>query len=146
MNIPIARRALPLAALLVAALAACGGVASTAAPTASARPTPTPVAEDPTPTPIIIVVGSPTDAAALVLATNPLFAGAAPRMEDAIGQTKWWVATPLSEGHFRIDVTIGWGDCMAGCIDRHVWSYEVWPDGSLELVSETGPEVPADVR
>ena len=48
--------------------------------------------------------------------------------------SKWWVATPLSEGRYRIDITIGWGDCMAGCIDRHVWTYEVWPDGKVELV------------
>jgi hypothetical protein len=152
MTIITARTALICAALAVGSVAACGGSGATAsgplsgAPTATVRPSPTPVAAEPSPTPVTIVVGSPLDAATLVIATNPLFTGAAPRTEDAIGMSKWWVATPLSEGHFRIDVTVGWGDCMAGCIDRHVWSYEVWPDGTLELISEAGPEVPPEVR
>ena len=148
MSITIPRRALIAAALVLGAAAACGGSAGSpsGAPTATVHPTPTAVVEAPTPTPVTVVVGSPFDAATLVIATNPLFSGAAPRDEGMIGMSKWWVATPLSEGRFRIDVTIGWGDCIAGCIYRHVWTYEVWPDGTLELVSEAGPEVPPDVR
>jgi hypothetical protein len=136
-----------LAGALVLAAVACGGPGSTAAPSGSPRPSPTPVVGDrPSPTPVTIVVGSPFDAGTLVVASNPLFAGTGPRMEDVIGQSRYWVATPLDGGRFRIDLTIGWGDCQAGCIDRHVWTYEVWPDGRLELVSEVGPEVPPDVR
>lgn len=148
MSITTPRPTLSCAALVLWTVAACGGSTGgpSTAPSATARPTPTPVVEAPTPTPVTVVVGSPFDAATLVIATNPLFTGAAPREEGMIGMTKWWVATPLSDGRFRIDVTIGWGDCMAGCIDRHVWTYEVRPDGSLELVSEAGPEVPLDVR
>jgi len=148
MSNTIPRLLLIRAALVLGTVAACGGSAGApaTAPTATVGPTPTPVVEAPTPTPVTVVVGSPFDAATLVIATNPLFTGAAPRDEGMIGMSKWWVATPLTEGRFRIDVTIGWGDCMAGCIDRHVWTYEVWPDGTLELVSETGPEVPPDVR
>lgn len=146
MSRTIPRRSLITAALVLGTVAACTGSSGT--PTTAPTPTvrPTPVVEDPTPTPVTIVVGSPSDAATLVIATNPLFTGAAPRQEDMIGMSKWWVATPLSDGRFRIDVTVGWGDCMAGCIDRHVWTYEVWPDGTLELVSEAGPEVPPDVK
>ena len=92
------------------------------------------------------MVGGPFDAGSLVIASNPQFAGIGPRMADVVGQSSYWVATPLDGGRFRIDVTIGWGDCPAGCIDRHVWSYEVWPDGRLELVNEEGPEVPQDIR
>ena len=154
MSITIPRPSLISVALILGAVAACGGSAGapslaptpSSVPTATIRPTPTPVVEAPSPTPVKVVVGSPFDAATLVIATNPLFTGAAPRAEDMIGMSKWWVATPLSEGRFRIDVTVGWGDCMAGCIDRHVWTYEVWPDGKIELVSEAGPEVPPDVR
>jgi hypothetical protein len=148
MTITILRPALIGAALVLGTAAACGGSAGTSsvAPTPTVRPTPTAVAEAPTPTPVTVVVGSPFDAATLVIATNPLFTGAAPREEGMIGMSKWWVATPLSEGRFRIDVTVGWGDCMAGCIDRHVWTYEVSPDGNVELVSEAGPEVPPNVR
>ena len=148
MSITIPRPAVICAALVLGTAAACGGSAGapSAAPSATVRPTPTAVAQDPTPTPVTVLVGSPSDAATLVIATNPLFTGAAPLDEGMIGMSKWWVATPLAEGRFRIDVTIGWGDCMAGCIDRHVWTYEVWPDGQVELVGEAGPEVPPDVR
>jgi hypothetical protein len=148
MSITMSRPALLCAALVLGTAAACAGAAGSpsAAPAATVRPTPTAVVEAPTPTPVTVVVGSPFDAATLVIATNPLFTGAAPRDEGMIGMSKWWVATPLSDGRFRIEVTIGWGDCMAGCIDRHVWTYEVWPDGKVELVSESGPEVPPDVR
>ena len=133
-------------AALALAVAACGGAASVA-PSATVRPSPTPVVGAvPSPTPVAVVVGSPFDAWTLVLPQNPVFAGAAPRMENAVGQSRFWVATPLGDGRFRIDVTIGWGDCPAGCIDRHVWSYEVFPDGRVELVSETGPEIPPDIR
>jgi hypothetical protein len=135
-----------LTAALVVAIAACGGGNASVAPSATVRPTPTPVLGPPSPTPVGSVVRSPFDAWTLVLPRHPLFAGAAPRMEDVVGQSRFWVATPLDDGRFRIDVTIGWGDCPAGCIDRHVWSYEVWPDGRVELVSETGPEIPPDIR
>jgi hypothetical protein len=137
---------LALVGAVVLSAAACGGSAGSPAPTATPRPTPTPVGDAPTPTPGRIVVGSPFDAGTLVVASNPLFEGVAPRMEDMIGQDRYWVATPLDGGRYRIDVTIGWGDCPAGCIDKHIWTYEVWPDGSLELVSEVGPELPPDLR
>ena len=44
-----------------------------------------------------------------------------------------------------IEITVGWGDCMAGCIERHVWTYEVSPDGTVELIAEQGDPVPADL-
>lgn len=118
--------------LLVAALvAACAGAATT--------PEPTP---KPTPTPVGPPVTNPTEAAARVLATDPRFAGAMEYSADVIGASKWWTASPLEGGGYTIEVTIGWGDCPAGCIERHVWTYEVGPDGTVKLVSESGPEVP----
>jgi hypothetical protein len=138
---------LVIAVLALASVAACGGSSATLAPSGSPRPSPTPVQGDPrSPVPGAIVVGGPFDAGSLVVASNPQFAGIGPRREDVVGQGSYWVATPLDGGRFRIDVTIGWGDCQAGCIERHVWTYEVWPDGRLELVNEEGPEVPQDVR
>lgn len=136
MHLPISRRTLPVAALLIVALAACGGAAPTSAPTASPRPTPTPVTAE---------VLSPGDAAALVIATNPIFAGALREDPTTIGASKWWVATPLSTGGYEIEITVGWGDCMAGCIERHVWRYEVSPEGAVELVAEQGDPLPKDL-
>jgi len=113
---------------------------------AGAAPTPTPVPTiRPTPTPIAATVASPEDAATLVIATNPIFTGAAKQDPELIGASKWWTATPTSDGGYQIEITVGWGDCMAGCIERHVWTYLVEPDGTLELIAEQGDDVPTDL-
>jgi hypothetical protein len=131
-------RLAPLAAaLLGAALAACGAAS---APTATPAPT-----IRPTPTPIAVTVDTPADAAALVIATNPMFAGTMELRPDVIGASRWWTAEPLASGGYRVELTVGWGDCMAGCIERHVWTFEVDPSGAVELVSETGDPVPSDL-
>jgi hypothetical protein len=104
------------------------------APTATPRPTPTPIAAP---------VATPAEAAALVIASDPRFSGATPLTPDIIGASKWWTATPLEGGGYRIELTLGWGDCPAGCINRHVWTFDVSPAGALTLVSELGDPVPA---
>ena len=116
-------------------VAACGGAgAPSPSPVPTIRPTPTPIAAPAT---------TPAEAAALVIATNPIFQGALPLTPDVIGASKWWVATPLAGGGYTIELTVGWGDCQAGCIERHVWTFEVAPDGTVKLVSESGDEVPS---
>lgn len=134
---PASRTALLAGLFCTAVLVACsGGAAPSASPPPSARPTPTPIAAP---------VTTPAEAAALVIATNPLFTGAVQLSSDLIGASKWWVATPIAGGGFTISLTVGWGDCPAGCISRHVWTYEVKPGGALSLVTETGDPVPAVV-
>jgi hypothetical protein len=123
--------------LLLVALAACN---APGVPSPSPEPTPRP-----TPTPITAPVATPEDAAALVIATDPRFAGAIPLRPDVMGASKWWKAEPLAGGGYRIELTIGWGDCPAGCIDRHVWTFDVDATGGLTLVGESGDEVPADL-
>jgi hypothetical protein len=90
-------------------------------------------------------VTSPADAAALVIATNPMFTGTTELRPDVIGASRWWEAEALDGGGYRIEITIGWGDCPAGCIERHVWTYEVDASGGVELVSEAGDPVPSDL-
>ena len=133
-------RSAALAALtfILAALAACGG----GAPSPSPSPAPT---IRPTPTPIAAPVTAPADAAALVIVTNPLFAGAVELEPDLIGGSRYWKATLLDGGGYRIEMTVGWGDCPAGCIERHVWTFDVDPNGAVTLVSETGDPVPSDL-
>ena len=130
------RRSFALVAL-VTTLAACG---AGAAPTPSPGPT-----LRPTPTPIVARVASPGDAAALVIATNPIFAGTMELRPDVIGASRWWTAIPLASGGYRVELTVGWGDCPAGCIERHVWTFDVDASGSVRLVSETGDPVPSDL-
>jgi hypothetical protein len=131
------RARLAAAALLVATVAACSAGAS-----ASPSPAPTP---RPTPTRIVSKVISPADAAALVIVTNPVFFGAVEQTPDLIGGSKYWTATPRDGGGYRIELTIGWGDCPAGCIERHVWTFDVDADGAVNLVGETGDPMPSDL-
>jgi hypothetical protein len=120
------------AAILVAACAAAGAPSPSPSPSPTARPTPTP---------IVAPARTAEEAAALVIATNPLFAGARPLDPEMIGASKWWKATPLAGGGYSIELTVGWGDCPAGCINRHVWTFEVAANGGVKLVGETGPPV-----
>ena len=117
-------RLLLLAVALV--MAACGS-------STTASPTPSPVTVD-----------SPEAAARLVAARSPLFEGIGPRDPDLIGQASWWEAVSLADG-WRVTFRVGWGDCPAGCIDEHTWTYDVTGDGALSLVEERGTAVPAEV-
>ena len=128
--------------VLATGLAACSG---TGAPTPTPSPMPSTPAPTPrpTPTPVVANVTSPADAAAIVIASNPLFAGTIELKPDIIGASRWWKAEPMASGGYRIQLTIGWGDCPSGCIDRHVWTFDVDPAGGLKLVSETGDPVPS---
>jgi hypothetical protein len=126
-----------MAAALLLTVAACNAAG---APTPTPEPTPRP-----TPTPIAAPVASPEDAAALVIATDPRFSGAVRLKPDLIGASKWWEAEPLAAGGYRIKLTVGWGDCPAGCIQRHVWTYDVDANGGITLVSESGDQVPSDL-
>jgi hypothetical protein len=74
-----------------------------------------------------------------------MFAGAMEQDPELIGGSKWWTATPLPGGGYQIVMTVGWGDCMAGCIERHTWTFNVAPDGSIEKVADEGDPVPADL-
>jgi len=123
--------------VLALAMSACGGAAATLTPSPDAPPTPRA-----TPTPVTGPGMTPQEAAALVIATNPLFAEARELDPSLIGQSRWWTSRPLEGGGYEIDVTVGWGDCPAGCINRHVWTFAVEPDGGVALVSESGDEVP----
>jgi len=84
-----------------------------------------------------------------VLATDPRFAGTGPPSNDMVGQSRWYEAAQTADG-FSVSVTLGSGDCQAGCIERHTWHYSVSPDGAIALVSEEGgvvdtsPPVPLD--
>jgi hypothetical protein len=155
------------AAAVVLAVMLVAGCAQTATPTAnppsSVFPTPLPSGQGPfTPVPSAapsLPVASPgasapsapsqppvgritaDDAVALVLATDPRFAGLKPRDPVMIGQPAWYAIRPDGAGYV-VTVTIGWGDCPAGCIYHHAWVYAVSGTGRVDLVSESGDEEP----
>jgi hypothetical protein len=109
---------LALAALfLVVGLAACG------APPGSSEPT------------------DAADAARLALAQQPRFAGIGPLDPDMIGQSAWYQVTDTADG-WQVVIRIGWGDCPAGCINEHRWTYAVGRDGGVTLIGEEGEPLP----
>jgi hypothetical protein len=117
------------------AVAGCAGGGGSLGP--SAVPSPTSV-----PTAIAAPVSSTEDAAARVIAADKRFAGATQLLPGSIGLTKWWTGRPLTTGGYEISLTLGWGDCPAGCIDHHTWVFDVAEDGTVQLVSESGDAVP----
>jgi hypothetical protein len=131
-----------LASVLAACSTGAGRSPASSSPVASPSSPPGSTSPAPTPTPIAADVASPEDAAALVIATDPRFEGAISLTSDIIGASKWWEAEALPDGAYRISLTIGWGDCPAGCINHHVWVFEVTAAGSLTLLEESGDAVP----
>ena len=83
---------------------------------------------------------------AAVVIAQPQFGGIQRHDPSLIGQSRWWDARPASGvGAFVVTVSVGWGDCPAGCIDTHAWTFAVTPDGAVRLLSETGAAVPPEV-
>ncbi len=63
-----------------------------------------------------------------------------PLRADMVGQSAWYEATETVDG-FSVAITIGSGDCQAGCIDRHTWTYDVAHDGTITLAADEGDDV-----
>jgi hypothetical protein len=116
---------------LAGILGACasGGAAASASAAASSVPT---------------TIESASEAAGAVAQQNRLLAGIGPLESDAIGQANYWDAESTEDG-YRVRYTLGWGDCLAGCIESHEFTYEVSRAGSVRLVAEDGDVIPADV-
>jgi hypothetical protein len=87
-------------------------------------------------------VTTPDEAAQLVIALDPRFTGIGPKNPDVIGGCCFYQAMATDTG-FRVNIELGWGDCPSGCINNHRWSYDVAPDGTTTLLSETGDPVPS---
>jgi hypothetical protein len=117
-------------------LAACGHP-STGLPTTPAGSAPA-ASQAPLPASSL----SPTGAAALVIATDPRFAGIGPQDPTAIGQGSWYVVSPDPVG-WQVLVSLGWGDCPAGCLYRHTFIYRVSFAGLVSLVEENGAPWPS---
>ena len=129
MNARPPRRALLTAILLATATLGCAG----GAPQPSATTPPGPVT-------------SPQDAVARVIGSEPRLASITPFDAGLIGQSSWYTVDPASGvGAYVVGIRIGWGDCPAGCINRHHWFYTVTNDGTVTFDKEDGPAVPSGV-
>jgi hypothetical protein len=116
-----ARSGLLVATVLLAALAAACGSSSGSTPST--------------------IVETPEEAAQLVIAGDPRFDGIGPQDPQVIGACCFWVAQAIGD-EFEVVVEIGWGDCPAGCTERHRWRYSVSRSGAVALLGEEGPPLP----
>ena len=82
-----------------------------------------------------------TQAAGLALAEGARFAGIGPRDDNLIGQAAWYEVAGVDDG-WQVVIRIGWGDCPAGCINEHRWTYAVGRDASVKLIREEGDVLP----
>ena len=145
MNVRLA--ALPILLLVAVALAACGSGAgaSAAPPSTLTGPSGAPSVAPSASFELVGPVTTPEAAWAAVAATDPRYAAIGPLDPDLIGQSAWYEVTPASGvGAYIVSITVGWGDCQAGCIERHTWQYVVAPDGTVTLQAEGGDSVPPD--
>lgn len=111
-----------LAVALVAVVVACGSEGTSAG---------------------IAAITTPEGAWAAVLASEPRFAGIPPNDPEVIGRSSWYQIHPGSEvGTFVVTIVVGWGDCQAGCIERHTWTIEVSSDATITILAEDGPTIP----
>lgn len=83
---------------------------------------------------------SAAQAAALVFASDERWGRMMPLRADMVGQSSWYEVVADGAG-FTVSITVGQGDCQAGCIEKHVWEYHVDVDGSVVLVGESGDDV-----
>jgi hypothetical protein len=74
----------------------------------------------------------------------PLFDGLGVRIQDFEGQASFFTVDQV-EGGWRVVFETGWGDCQAGCIDRHRWTWDVAPGGELTFLGEDGSPLAPDV-
>ena len=129
---------LPLIALAVL-LAACSSGAAPA-PTRGGLP----AASAPAASAAGASVTSAAGAVAAVIAADPRFAGIRPLDPNLIGQCCFSQVQATDTG-WTVMIEVGWGDCPAGCIDKHRWAFAVTPAGEVSLLGEGGPAVPAGV-
>jgi len=80
-----------------------------------------------------------------VIASDSRFAGIGKQDDNVIGACCFYTASQRGDGTFHVAIEIGWGDCPAGCMNRHDWLYTVAVDGTISLSRESGPAIPAGV-
>lgn len=134
MRSPLRTRTAAILAVLALMLAACGGSGG------SAGGTPAPTSPS---------IDTPAAAAAAIKARTPWFDGIDALDPNVIGADRYWEARPLDGASppsgWTVTFTVGWGDCQAGCIDRHTWTWRVVRDGTLTFDTEAGSALTEDV-
>lgn len=52
------------------------------------------------------------------------------------------ISDSVYTSHVELIYSVGWGDCMAGCVARRFWKFNVYPDCSVEFIGSYGNVLP----
>lgn len=52
------------------------------------------------------------------------------------------ITAGIGNEHVSYEFSLGWGDCPAGCIARHIWKFSVGYNGKVEFTGSSGTPVP----
>jgi hypothetical protein len=88
-------------------------------------------------------VMKPADAAARVIASDERFAGVVPLLAATGSESAWYEASQSDAGYL-VTITLGWGDCSAGCEGKHMFQFQVATDGTFAPPVESGDPLPVD--
>jgi hypothetical protein len=83
----------------------------------------------------------PLNAAALATRFEPIPGVIWAERNGAVGDGPDIRASVHGEG-WRLDYSVGFGDCPAGCIYRHTWSFAVSADGVVTFLGRSGEPPP----
>lgn len=86
-------------------------------------------------------VADASAAATRALAQDSRFIGVGAYDASAIGQAAWYKVTETVDG-WAVTIRIGWGDCPAGCISEHIWTFNVARGGHVVATGERGDPLP----
>jgi hypothetical protein len=89
----------------------------------------------------VLRAGQPLNAAALATRFAPIPGVIWAERNGAGGDGNDIRARPWGDG-WRLDYSVGFGDCPAGCIHRHTWSFGVGKTGVVTFLGRSGPPPP----
>lgn len=90
---------------------------------------------------VVIEAGRPLNTAALARLLEPL---PGVRYAESVGSGGDGddIRAVRSDGGWRLDFSVGYGDCPAGCIHRRVWRFRVGAAGNATFLGSSGDPAP----
>jgi hypothetical protein len=85
----------------------------------------------------LLRTGRPVHAAALARLFSRID-GITNAEENGVGGDGNDIRARLQQNGWRLDYSVGFGDCPSGCIERHAWSFFVSASGNVSFLGESG--------
>jgi hypothetical protein len=90
----------------------------------------------------VLHAGQPLNATALAARFAPI-PGVIWAEQDGVGGDGGDIRASRSGDAWRLDYSVGYGDCPAGCINRRTWSFSVSAAGAVRYLGASGSPPPA---